>query len=682
MKNFIQKISQSLAFFSNKIRKLAAQAAVWLKLSFKKQTIPLHERLDERLVLGLSSKKGFPTWQQLKFLGKFLKPGEKKTITLLFLVIVAGLISLGAELVLKHYVSLPAPGGEYIEGVVGAPQTINPLFSLLNTADADLSRLIYAGLFKYDEAMKLVPDLAESYTISQDGRTISIKLKKDLTWQDSEPLTAEDVGFTISRIQDPETQSPLWVSFQGVAFEQTDELNFSLILPEAFSPFLNLLTVGILPEHQWQEISPANMKLSSLNLKPTGAGPFMFSAFSKDNRGNIKSYTLKTNPSYHLGQPYIKNITFRFFNDFESGLEALRNRQIHALNFLPKDQKDKINRKGVKVYPLRLPYYTAAFFNQKKNLLLKSLPLRQALAYSLDRNQIVANALKGEGMVINGPILPGQVGFTQDFKLKYDPIQAQQLLDKDGWNKISREDFIAKRKQELYQAWLDARKAKTVTVAAGQKAPKPTAEEIAAQNKAAQEFLTQTAEQLTNEINSRQNVFRHKNNFGLTIKITTLNQPEFLQTAALIKDTWQDLGIQVNLELLELNQLKEAIKNRNYEVLIYGVLLGTDSDPFPFWHSSQTTSPGLNLAGFINRTADDQLEKARANFSLTERTKLYYNFQKILAADLPAIFLYTTTYLYPMDMSVQGFHQYRIYQPADRFAGISKWYLRTQGGWK
>ena len=142
------------------------------------------------------------------------------------------------------------------------------------------------------------------------------------------------------------------------------------------------------------------------------------------------------------------------------------------------------------------------------------------------------------------------------------------------------------------------------------------------------------------------------------------------------------MGIQVNLELLELNQLKEAIKNRNYEVLIYGVLLGADSDPFPFWHSSQTTSPGLNLANFINRTADDQLEKARASFDLTERTKLYYNFQKILAADLPAIFLYTTTYLYPMDMSVQGFNQYRIYQPADRFAGIGKWYLRTRSGWK
>ncbi len=655
---------------------------VWLKLSFKKQASPLHEYLDERLVLDLSSKKHLPTWQQLKFVGKFLKPGEKKTIALLFLVIVAGLISLGAEFVLRHYVSLPASGGEYIEGVVGSPQTINPLFSSLNTADADLSRLIYAGLFKYDETLKLVPDLAEKYNISKDGKTISIKLKNNLKWQDGEPLIAEDVGFTLSRIQDPETQSPLWVSFQGVIFEQTDELNFNLILPEAFSPFLHLLTVGILPEHLWQEVSPANLKLSSLNLKPTGAGPFMFSSFSKDNRGNIKSYTLKNYPNYHLGQPYIKNITFKFFNDFESGLEALRNRQVHALNFLPKDQKDKINRKGVKVYPLRLPYYTAVFFNQKKNLLLKSQPLRQALAYSLDRNQIVGNALKGEGVVINGPILPGQVGFTQDFKIKYDPAQAQQLLDKDGWNKISREDFIAKRRQELYQAWLDARKAKTAIATAGQKVPKPTAEEIAVQNKAAQEFFAQTTEQLNNEINSRQTVFRHKNNFGLTIKITTLNQPEFLQTAALIKDTWQDLGIQVTLELLELNQLKEAIKNRDYEVLIYGVLLGADPDPFPFWHSSQTASPGLNLAGYISRVADDQLEKARASFDLTERTKLYYNFQKILAADLPAIFLYTTTYLYPVDMSVQGFNQYRIYQPADRFADISGWYLRTQGGWK
>jgi peptide/nickel transport system substrate-binding protein len=643
--------------------------------------LPIHVHLDKRLVLGLTRQRHFPSWPQIKLIQKFLKPTERKAILLLLLTLVAGLLSLGGEFILKHRITLPKTGGEYIEGAIGSPSSVNPLYSPLNSVDADLSRLIYAGLLKYDDRLNLVPDLAESYKIDKDGKVFTFKLKRDLKWQDGEALTADDVAFTISRIQNPETQSPLWVSWQGIEFEKIDDQNFTLTLPEPFSPFLPVLTTGLLPEHLWQEVSPANMKLSGINLKPIGAGPYMFATLNKDSKGNIKTYGLKTSPYYYARAPYLTSVTFKFFPDFESAMEALRNHQISGLGYLPKDQKDKIGRKSVIAYSLRSPYFSALFFNQKKNLLLKSAILKKALATSVDRDQIITRALKNDGVVINGPILPNQPGFTQDFKIKYDLNQAQKILDDDGWKRISREDFLDKRQKELYQAWLDEKKV-AATAAGIDPKKKLTAEETAAQKKEADEYLKQLGEDLQAQTSPRQTFFRHKNNYGLTIKITTLNQPEFVQTAAIIKDAWQDLGVQVSVETLEIDQLKDAIKNRDYEILLYGIMVGADPDPYPFWHSSQITSPGLNLSGFSNKSADQLLEKARTTYDLTTKAKYYYDFQKLLAADLPAMFLYTSTYLYPLDNTIKGFNQYRIYQPADRFAGIANWYLQTKSGWK
>lgn len=632
------------------------------------------------MVLGLTNKKKFPAFKQLRLINKFLTPQEKKTLGLLSLLIVFSLGVIVVETYLQHRVIKPTPGGEYVEGIVGYPNAINPLFSSLNQVDADLGRLIYAGLLKYDNAMNLVPDLAESYTLDKSEKIYTIKLKPGLRWQDGEPLTVEDIAFTFNSIQNTETQSPLWVSWQGVIFNKVDDNTFTLELPQPFATFAHLLTIGIIPEHLWQEIPQKNLRFSSLNLKPVGAGPFMFDSFAKDSKGNIKSYTLKPNPFYHAQKPYLKIITFKFFNDQDSAFESLKNHQINALSFLTKDEKEKINRKSLNMHSLRLPYYSAVFFNQKSNLLLRSKPLREALELGIDKNQLVAISLKGEGLAISGPLLPNQVGFTQDFKVVYNQELAAKKLDDDGWKKITREEFIEKRKKELYQAWLDDQKAKQ-TAANGGKPKKLTAEEEAQQKKEGEEYLAKVNADLE-KADPRQKTYRHKNNYGLTVKLTTVNQPEFVQTANLIKENWQDLGVQVEVEILDNERIKDVIKNRRYEALLYGVFSGAEGDPYPFWHSSQVNYPGLNLSGFVNRQADDNLEKARQTADLETRRKSYYNFQKLVAQDTPAVFLYSSSYLYPQDHSLKGFNQYRIFDPADRFNSITNWYLRTKNEWQ
>jgi len=667
-------------------KKLPPRSIELFKLlpNFKKLTSITPKEIDKRWILNLTSQKKIPSWAQFKQLKKFLTPAEKKTIGWLCLLIVAGILSLTGEIMLTSRVLIPADGGEYIEGVIGYPNTINPLFSSLNPVDADLTRLVYAGLFKYDKSLNLQSDLAEGYIIEKDNKTITITLKDNLKWQDGEPITQDDILFTLNSIQNPETQSPLWVSFQGVVYNRIDDKIFTLTLTKPFAPFSNLLTIGILPEHLWQEIPAKNMRFSSLNLKPVGAGPFMFASLTKDSRGNLKTYTLKVNQNYQNKKPYLQNITFKFLNDQSSALDAMHNHQIMGLNALARDQADKINAKSFAVNPLRMPYYTTLFLNQKTNLLLKNLNLRQSLNLAVNRQDIITTALKDEGLAISGPILPGQIGFTQDFKTNMDVAKAESKLDADGWKRITREDFIDKIKKEKYAEWLDQQKVKAAAEQAitGAKKTTPTPEELDKAKKDAEEFLNTTAATLNEQISPRQKYFREKNGYGLTIKITTANQPEFISTGNIIKENWQDIGAQVTVEALDSEPLKDAIKNRNYEVLLYGVLLGSDPDPYAFWHSSQINNPGLNLSGFINRTADQLLEKARESYNTKERTKAYYDFQKILANEIPAIFLFTSTYLYPMDNSVKGFNQYRIYQSSDRFNNIVNWYVRTKSDWK
>ncbi len=633
--------------------------------------------LDRKLVGGLTIKK-IPSWSQFKQVGKFLTATEKKLLAALLIIILAGLVSLSAEFILQHRMIVPASGGEYIEGAVGFPSAVNPLFASLNPVDADLTRLVYAGLLKYDNSLNLIPDLADKFTIEQGGKIYHIFLKPDLKWQDGEPLTTDDVAFTLDLIQNPEAGSPLLSSFQKIQFKKISDWEFTLELEQPFVSFNHLLTIGLLPAHLWQEVAPANLKLSASNLKPIGAGPFMFSALSKDSRGNLKSYTLKTNPYYQEKQPYLKQITFKFFPDSANALDALRNRQVQGLSFLPKEQKEKINKKSLNIFSLRLAQYTALFFNQKNNQLLKSAVLRQALSLAVDRDQIIKQSLKSEGLAAFGPFPPGSPGFSSDFKYAPDSAQANQLLDNDKWKKISRDDFLEKRKQELYNTWLEQQKALNPNL----KKPKLSAEEQEKFKKDKDDFLNRTAAELTAGLSPTQTSFREKNTYGLTVTLTALDQPEFSQTAALLKDWWQELGIQVTLNLVDANQMREIIKNRSYEILLYGVVTGPDADPFPPWHSSQMFSPGLNLARYGSRQSDELLEKARQNPDPAERQKIYLQFQKMLANDRPAVFLYYPTYLYPLDSAIKGVELTRLFHPADRFNGIANWYLQTKSGWR
>lgn len=635
---------------------LIGQIKIQRKSKMQSHDIGLdHGNLDRKLVSNLQKNK-IPHISQLKHLPRLLNKKEKNTINFLLIVIFISLGILGYKMYVSKFQVTPVSGGEYTEGLLGAPRYINPLLAHTNDVDLDLSQLIFSGLLKYDTSLHLVEDLAESYTVSDDQKTYTFILKKNIFWHDGAPVSADDIIFTYESIQNPNFKSTLRFGLRGVKVQKNEKNEIIFTLNEPYPTFTQILTTGILPEHIWGKIPAINSNLTEYNLRPIGSGPWKFKNLSKDGNGNIKTYILEPFENYYGTIPYIKKFTFKFFSNFDSGIEAINNRTIEGLSYISKDKKDSIKNPNIKFYSHNLPQYTAVFFNQKNNDLLKDKEMRKALSLSVDKTKIFTDALKLQGEIIHGPILPGFSAYNLDTEDEFDPQAAKDILNNLGWKEISYDEY--------------------------QSAIKASALEDATNTEATSTPVIQE-KKIEEKKENTQSTVRKKGESILKFKLTTANIPEYIIVAEIIKNSWQNIGIEVELEIISEERVtRDIIKTRNYEVFIYGENYGSDPDPYPFWHSSQIQDPGLNLAIFSNRKIDKILEDAQKSTESKEKDVFYAEFEKALKEEYPAIFLYTPTYIYGVHEKIHIPTIDRILLPHDRFIDSEKWYIDTGRRWK
>jgi ABC-type transport system substrate-binding protein len=165
----------------------------------------------------------------------------------------------------------------------------------------------------------------------------------------------------------------------------------------------------------------------------------------------------------------------------------------------------------------------------------------------------------------------------------------------------------------------------------------------------------------------------------LRLAITTLDQYPLKDVAEFVKNTWEAFGITTTVQTFSQAELeRDIIKPRNYEVLLFGEILGKIPDPFPFWHSSQVKDPGLNLSGLENKKLDSTLLKLRRESDQEKRKELLEEAQDILVGEYPAQVLYDTPYLYFTASELKGIKGNLVSDPSERFAGVEEWYIKTK----
>lgn len=550
---------------------------------------------------------------------------ERYLLAVLAIITLSGMVTLGVHGYLKFTEIQPAHAGLINIALVGTPRFLNPVLTQINDVDSELSLVIFSGLFKYDVSGNLVPDLAEGFTVIDDGKTYEITLRKNLKWHDGQPLTVDDVIFTLQIIQNPDYKSPLRSLWQGINFEKIDGQKIAIKIGTVYAPFPGNLTFGILPKHLWEGVSATSFALSELNLKPIGSGPYQFVKYQKDASGTVKSFEVEAFEDYFLGKPFISDITFNFYSSEADAYSAYRKGETQAFSLVSSEdwkELDVTKNANLTIYPAKLPRYFAVFFNQEQNKFLADKTVRQALAYAANKPEIIKQVLGDYGTEINSPLIPGINNYTENMPVyNFSIDQAKSLLAANGWKDIDNDGILELEKDKAQ--------------------PK------------------------------------------LEFTLTTVGWPELTETANLLQNQWQQIGVKVNLQIVDaLKVQNEIIKPRQYQALLFGEVIGIEPDLFHFWHSSQKKDTGLNLAAYEKIDVDRLLAGALEDMDNASRMQKYTQAAGLIAADLPAIFLFSPNYLFVADSAIKNVKLDVLNAPANRFSQINAWYVKTTRAWK
>jgi peptide/nickel transport system substrate-binding protein len=323
----------------------------------------------------------------------------------------------------------PAYGDLLIDASIGDASTLIPPLAS-DAASHDVAGYVYNGLIKYDGDLNLVGDLAESWTISPDGLTITFKLRKGVKWQDGAPFTAQDVLFTYQVMVDPKTPTAYGEDYKQVKkAEVLDDYTFRVTYPQPFAPALGSWTLAILPKHllEGQDITK-----SPLGRHPVGTGPFQFREWRAGDK-IILSY----NPDYFEGRPYLNDYVYLVKPDQATMFLELKAGNIDRMGLTPQQYTRQTEypkfQKTFNKYKYVSFSYTYLGYNLEDQR-FADRRVRQALTHAINKEEIVDGVLLGLGQKATGPYKPGTWFSNPNVpRFDYNPEKAKALLAEAGW---------------------------------------------------------------------------------------------------------------------------------------------------------------------------------------------------------------------------------------------------------
>ena len=324
-------------------------------------------------------------------------------------------------------------GGRLINAMTGEPSNLIAMIAG-DSASSAIANNIFNSLLKYDESLNYAPEIAESWNISNNQKTITFKIREGLYWADGEKLTSKDVMFSWKLVTDPNTRTPYAADYQLVKKASTpDPYTFRVTYEESYAPALDTWTaLHILPEHLLENEDINNTYFSR---KPIGSNYYKLENWKSGQQVSLTRNSFSIN-----GKASINNLVSRIIPDTSSQFLELTADNIDLMNINPiqyqrvfpsrKDLQDKIG-----LYKELGNGYTYLGFNLKKEP-FNDKRVRKALNFAIDKNEIIKGVLLGLGEPLSSPYKPGTR--WNNTKLKpypYDSNKALALLNEAGYKK-------------------------------------------------------------------------------------------------------------------------------------------------------------------------------------------------------------------------------------------------------
>jgi len=327
-------------------------------------------------------------------------------------------------------------------GAIPAPDTLrlalinDPILNPVLAPDVGsvlINKVIFPGLVRPDSLLRPEPDLAESWTVSPDGKTYTFRLRGGVKWHDGVPFTARDVKFTFDQILDPKSGTLLWSDFSMITrVEAPDSLTVRFTLDTPFAPFLTLLgyNAGIIPEHVFGG-RPILDATDFNRARPVGTGPYRVVSSIQGS-----SITLEANPDYYRGPPRLQRIVFRLVPDASAQVAQLRAGELDLVTLEPANLPGVRGVEGIAVRDAMVPQHYFVGFNQRLPL-FKPAAVRRALDRAVNRRAIIDGVLKNAADLPVGTI-PGALKdwFADSLpRVPYDTAEALRILTGEGWRR-------------------------------------------------------------------------------------------------------------------------------------------------------------------------------------------------------------------------------------------------------
>ena len=501
-------------------------------------------------------------------------------------------------------------GGTYAEAVMGPINTLNPLFAT-TSAEQSASRLLFSSLYTYDDTGSLSDDIATSLEMTPGGKEYIVKMRDDAMWSDDVKLTAKDVVFTVDLMKSADVRSVMYGNWTDVTAEALDDHTIKFTLPAQYASFQHAMTFSILPSHILEGIAPGSIRQSTFSVSPVGSGPFTLRLLQNSPDGSHKIANMSASENYYKGAPQLARFELHGYEDQEDMVRALQTGEVNAAAGTSIPTSDLPDSFTAKEYPINSGVY--ALFNTDSPI-FKSDKMRRALQIGTDL-QDIRSAVGYESPELHLPFVNGQLtGKDVPKAPKLNVSAAKRLLDSAGWKHSRGKDVR--------------------------------------QNKSGQ---------------------------PLEISLVTVKDPTYEKVLERLAGQWRNLGFKVNTDIKDPSSptqdfVQTTLQPRAYDVLVSKLVIGADPDVYAYWHSSQATSDGRNVANYRDGTADEALASARTRVEVDLRNEKYKLFAKQWLQDAPAIGLYQSVMQYVYRPSVQPDIASRgMPSDADRFSNVRYW---------